>query len=180
MYNEKSAPDTGCSPDCPEQGEQCEFYAFSSSGELTRRDSRVLIFHLLYALEASNYEISIDSIADNLARGLNFPIRIGDRTFTEAQSVVQSRDELDTIIKPLLDRWKFERLGLCTRIIMRMAIWELTHTDTAPTVIINEAIEISKAFAELDAYKFINGVLDEWVKRNVPADQQSSSAPSHS
>lgn len=173
MYiHEKAAPDMGCNPECPEPGEHCEFYAFSSSGELTRRDSRVLIFHLLYALEASNYEMSIDSIADNLARGLNFPIRIGDRTFTEAQSIVQSRDELDTIIRPLLDRWKFERLGLCTRIIMRMAIWELTHTDTAPTVIINEAIEISKSFAELDAYKFINGVLDEWVKRNAPAAQQ--------
>lgn len=178
MYiHEKAAPDMGCSPECPEKSDQCEFYSFTSSGELTRRDSRVLIFHLLYALEASNYEISIDSIADNLARGLNFPIRIGDKTFSEAQSVVQARDELDAIIRPLLDRWKFERLGLCTRIIMRMAIWELTHTDTASTVIINEAIEISKAFAELDAYKFINGVLDEWVKRNSPVDEQAA-APS--
>jgi transcription antitermination protein NusB len=177
MYiHEKAAPDTGCSPECPEQGEQCEFYVFSSSGDLSRRDSRVLIFHLLYALEASNYEISIDSIADNLARGLGFPIRIGDQTFTEAQAIMQSRDELDGIIKPLLDRWKFERLGLCTRIIIRMAIWELTHTATASTVIINEAIEISKAFAELDAYKFINGVLDEWVKRNAPADKQLPSS----
>lgn len=168
MYiHEKAAPDTGCSPECPEQNEQCEFYSFSH-GDLTRRDARVLVFHLLYALEASNYEMSLDSIADNLARGLNFPIRIGDSTFREAESIATDRDSLDAIIKPLLDRWRFDRLGVCTRIIMRMAIFELTRTDTAPTVIINEAIEITKAFAEQDAYKFVNGVLDEWLKRNTP------------
>lgn len=168
MYvHEKAAPEVGCTPECPDKSDQCELYAFTP-GSLTRRDARVLVFHLLYALEASNYEMSLDSIADNLARGLNFPIKIGDTIFTEAEAISRERDELDGLIKPLLDRWRFDRLGVCTRIIMRMAVWELTNTDTSPTVIINEAIEITKAFAEQDAYKFVNGVLDEWLKRNAP------------
>ena len=40
----------------------------------------------------------------------------------------------------------------------------MRHTDTASTVIINEAIELAKAFSEKDAYKFINGILDEAAK----------------
>ena len=32
-------------------------------------------------------------------------------------------------------------------------------------VAINEAIELAKCFAEKDAYKFVNGILDEAVKK---------------
>jgi N utilization substance protein B len=45
-----------------------------------------------------------------------------------------------------------------------MASWELLETDTPSTIVINEAIELAKAFSEKDAYKFINGVLDQAVK----------------
>jgi N utilization substance protein B len=59
-------------------------------------------------------------------------------------------------------------LGFSTRIILRIAMWEFNYSDMPPSIIINEAIELAKCFAEHDAYKFINGVLDEWVKKNKP------------
>jgi N utilization substance protein B len=43
-------------------------------------------------------------------------------------------------------------------------LWELKKGDPAASIVINEAIELAKCFAEKDAYKFINGVLDESVK----------------
>src|SRR5579872_5056152 len=74
------------------------------------------------------------------------------------------RDELDEKFKPLLENWRFERIGTSTKLILRFATWELEHGDTDPRIVINEAVELGKAFAEKDAYKFINGVLDRIVK----------------
>ena len=133
---------------------------------LTRHDQRALVFHLLYAMDAFDYQVSLDSIADNLSRGFKYDLRSDSDIFKEAESIVAQRDALDAQIKPLLDNWKFERLGVCTRLILRLAIWELTNTDIEAPVIIDEAIELTKCFAETDAYKFVNGVLDEWVKQN--------------
>ena len=43
---------------------------------------------------------------------------------------------------------------------MRVAVYELTYTDTAPPIIMNEAIEISKKYCSESSGKFINGVLN--------------------
>ncbi len=153
-----------CSGECSNENEV-------SAGELNKRDTRALVFHLLYAMDSFDYTISLESVADNFNRGFNYTIKTTDQVFLEAQAIIADREKLDTEIKPLLDNWRYERLGVCTRLIMRLALWEFTNTDTQPTIIINEAIELAKCFAELDAYKFINGVLDEWVKRNKPEAQ---------
>ena len=135
-----------------------------SYDDLSRRDVRSLIFHLLYAMEAFNYEESLDAIVDNFNHGFNLEIPRDSEVFQVAQAIIALRDELDTKIKPLLINWRFERIGVCTKLILRQALWELLNTDTAPNIIINEAIELAKCFSETDAYKFVNGILDEVVK----------------
>lgn len=135
-----------------------------SYDDLSRRDVRSLIFHLLYAMESFNYQESLDAIVDNFNRGFDLEIPRDGEVFQIAQAIVNERDELDTKIKPLLINWRFERIGVCTKLILRQALWELLNTDTAPNIIINEAIELAKCFSETDAYKFVNGILDEVVK----------------
>lgn len=139
-----------------------------SSDNLSQRDTRSLVFQLLYAMEAFDYNVSLESIVDNFARGFNVRINQHGPAFIKAQAIIQEREELDEQIKPLLSNWRLERLGFSTRLILRLAMWELTKTDIAPSIVINEAVELAKCFAEHDAYKFINGVLDEWLKRNKP------------
>jgi N utilization substance protein B len=137
-----------------------------SCNQLSLGDQRSCVFHLLYALESFDYSVSLESIADNLSRGFGYTILPEDPVFQQAAAIIESRQSLDERIIPLLDKWRFERLGMCTRLIMRLALWELLYTTTQPNIIINEAIELAKCFAETDAYKFVNGVLDEWVKKN--------------
>ena len=132
--------------------------------DLSRREFRSLIFHLLYAMEAFDYTISLDAVLDNFNKGFDLDIPFDSEVVKIAQAVIDNRDELDMQIKPLLINWRFERIGICTKLILRMALWELLHTDTAPNIIINEAIELAKCFSESDAYKFVNGILDEAVK----------------
>ncbi len=46
------------------------------------------------------------------------------------------------------------------RNLIRMAVWELTNSDTPPKVVIDEAIELAKEFSTEQSPAFVNGVLD--------------------
>lgn len=135
-----------------------------SYDDLSRREVRSLIFHLLYAMESFDYQESLAAIVDNFNRGFDLNIPMDSEVVHVSQSVVDVRDTLDELYKPLLANWRFERLGVSTKLILRFAIWELKNTDTDPRIIINEAVELAKCFAEADSYRFINGILDKIAK----------------
>lgn len=136
----------------------------SDAKPLSRRDIRALALNILYAADRSDYVVSLESIIDDFKRG--FEIDIPDDSFATqlAKGVLENKYQLDDQIKPFLKGWELERISLCTRIILRMAFWELSQPGVIPVVVINEAVELAKGFAETDAYKFVNGVLDEFVK----------------
>lgn len=132
---------------------------------LSQRDKRSLLFHLLYAAESYEYQTSVESLVDNINRGYHIDIPMESDLVKTATTIIEHRNDLDEIYKPFLTNWRFDRLGVPTKLILRYAVWELQNTDLSSTVIINEAIELAKAFGEKDSYKFINGILDEIVKK---------------
>lgn len=132
---------------------------------ISRRDFRSLIFHLLYAMESYDYTVPLEHIIATYNREFELNIPLDGEIFTVVNSIVTLRHELDKQIEPLLDNWRLERLGTCTLLVLRLAIWEFLYTDTASTIIINEGIELAKCFSERDAYKFVNGILDEGAKK---------------
>jgi N utilization substance protein B len=68
---------------------------------------------------------------------------------------------LDELIGRHAEHWRVARLAVIDRLILRMAIWELQHVpNTPPAVVINEAIELSRAFGTEESPRFVNGVLD--------------------
>lgn len=144
---------------------------------LSYRDKRSLIFHLLYAVDAFDYDVSLESVAENFSRGFSVDVPKNSEVFAQTQAIINDISKLDEQINPLLANWRFERLGTATRLILRMSMWEFLNTDSEPLIVINESVELAKCFAEKDAYKFINGVLDEFLKRSgrkIESDQQAS------
>lgn len=135
---------------------------------LSLRDQRTVVFHLLYAMDSFEYQVSFEAVVDNFCRGFLCHIDPQADLYKKAAVIVELRNELDEQVKPLLHNWRFDRIGMCTRLILRIAMWEFQHTDIETPVIINEAVELAKCFAESDAHKFVNGILDEWVKINRP------------
>ena len=131
---------------------------------LSRKDIRSLIFHVLYVAEAFDYQESVNTIVDNLNRGFDLNIPLDSYVATSAQAIIDHKDELDQLYKPLLANWDFNRISLCAKIILRFGVWELVYTDTDPRIVINEAIELTKCFAEKDAHRFVNGILDAIYK----------------
>jgi N utilization substance protein B len=141
---------------------------------MSRRDERVLAFHFLYAAEQCNYNDSLASIVAMFREGFEVEVPEGSYAIELAQHVIDAREELDKQLLPVLKNWRLERLGCCTHLILRLALYELMQPDAIPNIIINEAVELAKGFAEKDAYRFINGILDEFVKSQKASQEEES------
>jgi N utilization substance protein B len=80
---------------------------------------------------------------------------------TLAEGVVAHVAELDPLIAEAAAHWRLERMNVLDRLVMRLAVYEFLHEpDTPATVIINEALELARAFSSDEAVPFVNGVLD--------------------
>jgi transcription antitermination protein NusB len=68
--------------------------------------------------------------------------------------------EIDGQITRHAEHWRLERMPAVDRNILRLAVYELLHTDTPPPVLIDEAIELARRFSGKESVQFVNGVLD--------------------
>jgi len=71
---------------------------------------------------------------------------------------------IDKWVERLAPQWPPRRQPAVDRNLLRLAVWELTNTDTPPKVVIDEAIELAKEFSTEQSPAFINGVLDAVLK----------------
>lgn len=132
--------------------------------DLSKRDIRALILHILYALESLDYQDSLMSVIDNFNRGFDLAIPMNSELVKAVDGIITHKESLDQAYSPYLDNWRFERISTMVKLILRFAVWEINHGDIDKKIVINEAIELAKGFAEKDAYRFVNGVLDKYVK----------------
>ena len=90
---------------------------------------------------------------------------MGEESLTFAKLLVSGTiehiEEIDSIIKEHLSRWDFDRLNKVDLAILRISVYPLLYQkDLHSSIVIDEAIDISKDFGSDDSYKFINAVLD--------------------
>jgi len=86
-----------------------------------------------------------------------------DRDFftSTLRGVMAQHEALATQVKVHIDR-PFNELSPVEACILLMGTYELAnHPETPYRVIINEAIELTKAFGGTDGHKYVNGVLDK-------------------
>jgi N utilization substance protein B len=90
------------------------------------------------------------------------------RDFANAllRGALERLDEIDSELEVQTAHWRLDRLAAVDRNILRLAMFELLYfRDTPHAVVIDEAIEIAKKFGAAESSKFVNGVLDGFVKR---------------
>jgi len=74
-------------------------------------------------------------------------------------------DEVEQAFTPYLDR-PLDEIDPVERAVLRMASYELlVRIDVPYKVIINESVNLTKKFGAEQAYKYINGVLDQTARR---------------
>ncbi|CAI8294680.1 MAG: transcription antitermination factor NusB [Porticoccaceae bacterium] len=75
--------------------------------------------------------------------------------------VPKNLEKIDEAYQPHLDREQ-DQLDPVSRAILRISTYELLFSIEVPyKVAINEGVNLAKTFGPTDAYKFINGVLDQ-------------------
>lgn len=68
--------------------------------------------------------------------------------------------EIDKLLQPIAPDWPIESIARMDRTVLRIGTYELLHEkDVPPKVVINESVELAKAFGGDNSSKFINGVL---------------------
>jgi transcription antitermination protein NusB len=74
--------------------------------------------------------------------------------------VLEHQQVIDTIIQRIAPEWPVAQMGGIDRNILRLATFEILYSDDAPPkVVINEAVELAKAFGSDSSSRFVNGVL---------------------
>jgi transcription antitermination protein NusB len=82
--------------------------------------------------------------------------------------VQEHQAELDELIVRYADRWAIDRMPVIDRSLVRMALFELLHSDDVPVaVVINEAVELAKELSTDDSGRFVNGLLGRIAERET-------------
>jgi N utilization substance protein B len=155
----------------------------------SRRKGRVLAFQALYCWEAAHVPVeelvnfswlkksvaeanSDEPVAESEARTL----LIDEKTAAFSQLLITGTIEnikaVDDLIKKHLENWDITRLGRVDLAIMRISVYTLMfQPETSPSIVIDEAIGISKEFGTDDSFRFINGVLDS-IRKTLQAEKK--------
>lgn len=95
-------------------------------------------------------------------------LEAADREYAEslARGAWEGRGEADTYIGEAARNWRLDRMAVVDRLVLRLAFHELVaYPATPPRVVIDEAIELARAYSGDEAARFVNGVLDGMYKR---------------
>ena len=129
-----------------------------------RRKAREIVLQALYESEFSDSpweEILTDQTTRRSARGET--VEYARLLFAKT---LENKEHLDTIIQSALENWEMGRVALVDKNILRLALCEiLFFPDVPPKVIVNEAIEIAHKYSSADAGRFVNGILDRFLKQ---------------
>lgn len=85
--------------------------------------------------------------------------------FSYARALVEGTlehlEEIDDLLRRQTEHWRLERMPVVDRNILRLAVYELLYEPDVPKlVVVDEAIELAKAFGSEQSGRFVNGVLD--------------------
>lgn len=119
---------------------------------------REMALQILFAFDSQN-EAS-QELATEVSLGIEKDLATVQKVTTMAMAAWDARKTADEWTTRLAPQWPSHRQPALDRAILRLAIWELTNTDTPPKVVIDEAIELAKQFSTANSPSFVNGVLD--------------------
>jgi len=128
----------------------------------TRHHARMAVVSLLYAYDLGNQ--SIAEYTDEILEDKKIRNKQKEFAMNLFRGVMDNMEAVDDSIETHLKEWDFERLGSIERATLRLGVDEILYTELDSAVIINEAIEVTKAFGTEQSPKFINGVLDAIAK----------------
>ena len=146
----------------------------------SRRKGRILAFQALYSWDTGYSQTGDKSIPDSLldftwidrAKPLEEEMTVFSRLLVTG--TIENIDAVDSMIGKHLENWEIKRLNRVDLAVLRMSVFALMfQTDIHPSIVIDEAIDISREFGTDDSYRFVNGVLDS-IRKTLADDEPNS------
>jgi N utilization substance protein B len=133
-----------------------------------RRRAREAALQILYQTEVGRQPFS-EAARTHVAMGQD-AIDLDDESRAYAEELARGSFEatalIDGYIGDAATNWRVERLAVIDRLLLRLAVHELLqHPATPPRVVIDEAIELARAYSGDESAGFVNGVLDGVFRR---------------
>lgn len=137
-----------------------------------RHLGRIVALQTLYEqdfrLEANDASFNLDEVLErNVTR---YKETIEDIKFIRSLVVGVSKEakNIDLMLQPLAPDWPIDQIARMDRVILRIGAYELLNSkEVPPKVVINEAVELAKAFGGDNSSKFINGVLGTLLRNQT-------------
>ncbi len=73
--------------------------------------------------------------------------------------------ELEAQLAEVTANWRFARLGVIERCVLRLAAAEMARGDTPIKVILQEAVRLAERYGTTRSARFVNGVLDAYARQ---------------
>jgi N utilization substance protein B len=143
-----------------------------------RHLGRIVALQTLYEFEfrRQSEDTNLD-LAEVLERNIErYKEAIDDKDFVSSlvDGVLEHQDDLDAKLQPMAPGWPLDQIARIDRNVLRIGLYELLFKadSVPPKVVINEAVELAKAFGSDNSSKFINGVLGTAYRTLVEAEDQ--------
>lgn len=81
----------------------------------------------------------------------------------EARQIVERLASIDEQIVAAAPSWPLDKINKIDLAILRLAINELESSETPKKVVVDEAVELAKAYGSESSSSFVNGVLGKII-----------------
>lgn len=144
-----------------------------------RHLGRIIALQTLYEEELrreaadANFDLQV-VLARNIRR---YRDTLDDVAFIEqlVAGVSKQAAQLDSELQPVAPEWPIDQIARMDRIVLRIGLYELQNeADVPPKVVINEAVELAKAFGGDNSSKFVNGVLGTLLRERETKEAKSA------
>ncbi len=138
----------------------------------SRRKAREFALKALYEWKLSGNDIA--SIALHLRDEEGYGV-IDDQYFLILlNGATQHTAALEEALVPFLDR-NLSALSPIESAVLLLGAYEAMYCPDVPyRVVINEAVELAKAYGGTDGYKYVNGVLDKLLPQVRPQETKTN------
>lgn len=129
---------------------------------MSRHEAREQAFLLLFD-QSFHPELTLDEVIA-LATEEEL-VTLDTFATTTVKAVSENLEAIDAAIESNLQGWKMNRISRVSLAILRLALGELTTTDTPVGVVVNEAVDICKVYTSEEDASFVNGVLRSYLRK---------------
>jgi len=136
----------------------------------SRHLARSIAVQTLYSFDFSNkfelteeVEINLSGLSPEEAEGLEDDIKIYASFLI--RGVLENKEEIDQLISLYSKNRTIDRINIVDRNILRISFFTLLYCkEVHPHIVVDEAVKLSLEFSSDRNYKFVNGLLDTYIR----------------